>query len=100
MIEIHQPPTSRSSMACPKTRMARMGAKDYQWNATPSGPRHERRADLPFGVYDLIDLLSGESHVGDQLLCPDCAAPGLQARYSSGLNFTRSRHQRTARGLA
>ena len=62
MIEIHQPPTSRSSMACPKTRMARMGAKDYQWNATPSGPRHERRADLPFGAYDLIDLLSGESH--------------------------------------
>ena len=39
-----------------------MGAKDYQWNATPSGPRHERRADLPFGAYDLIDWLSGESH--------------------------------------
>jgi len=38
--------------------------------------------------------------VGDQLLCPDGATPGLQARHSRGLNLARPRHQRTARGLA
>jgi ribitol 2-dehydrogenase len=32
--------------------------------------------------------------------CPDRATPGLQARYSRGLDFTWPRHQRTARGLA
>jgi NAD(P)-dependent dehydrogenase (short-subunit alcohol dehydrogenase family) len=38
--------------------------------------------------------------MGDQLLCPDGATPGVQARHSRRLNLARTRHQRTARGLA
>jgi NADP-dependent 3-hydroxy acid dehydrogenase YdfG len=32
--------------------------------------------------------------------CPDGTTPSLRARHSRGLNLTRTRHQRTARGLA
>ena len=38
--------------------------------------------------------------MGDQLLCPDGATPGVQARHSRGLSLAWPRHQRTARGLA
>jgi hypothetical protein len=38
--------------------------------------------------------------VGDQQLCPDGAAPGLQVRHSRGLDLALTRHHRTAQGLA
>lgn len=38
--------------------------------------------------------------MGDQLLCPDGAAPGLQARHPRRLDLARSGRQRPARGLA
>jgi ribitol 2-dehydrogenase len=37
--------------------------------------------------------------MGDQLLCPDGAASGVQARHSRGLSLASPGHQRT-RGLA
>ena len=38
--------------------------------------------------------------MGDQLLCPDGATPGVQARHSCRLDLARPGHHRAARGLA
>jgi NAD(P)-dependent dehydrogenase (short-subunit alcohol dehydrogenase family) len=65
-----------------------------------SDGRHHRHEFLGSPFSDAMGAGLCVLQVGDQLLCSDGATPSLQVRHSRGLNLTRPRHQRTARGLA
>ena len=68
-------------------------------DGAPDG-RHHHHEFLGCPFSDAMGAGLCVVQVDDQLLCPDGAAPGLQARHSRGLDLSRPRHQRIARGLA
>ena len=65
-----------------------------------SDGRHHRHELLGGPFSDAMGAGICVVQMGDQLLCPDGATPGVQARHSRGLSLAWSGHQRTARGLA
>src|SRR5882757_7276053 len=65
-----------------------------------SDGRHYRHEFLGGPFSDAMGAGICVVQMGDQLLCPDGATSGVQARHSRGLNLAWPRHQRTARGLA
>ncbi|SRR6266404_1064962 len=62
--------------------------------------RHHRHEFLGGPFSDAMGAGICVVQVGDQLICPDGATPGVQARHSRGLSLAWTRHQHTARGLA